>query len=110
MSVRGLKVLTVLVLAISCWLGINVNKAIAASCYQTHSHTVCLIDIKRSAKQFWNYRAVVSVDGVARSQEVYNCRDRQRVRTDGRVVPFETNGVGDLICRKLYRPARSPLQ
>ncbi|MBF2077363.1 MAG: hypothetical protein IGR76_02290 [Synechococcales cyanobacterium T60_A2020_003] len=91
-------------------LGIGMDRAIAVPCYQTDSHSICLVSVKRSAKQFWEYRAVVSMDGVQREQEVYNCRDRQRIQADGRVVAFEPDGAGEVICRKLYRPGRSPVQ
>lgn len=100
---RGLRILLVVSLVVLS-LGIGTGRAIAAPCYQTASHSVCLISVKRSAKQFWEYRAVVSVDGAPREQEVYNCRDRQRIQADGRVVPFESGGAGEVICRKLYRP------
>lgn len=61
-------------------------------------HLICILSIKRSAKNYWEYRAAVSIDQVARPIELYNCRDRLRVRQDGKVIPFQTNGAGTLIC------------
>ncbi|MEQ9484943.1 hypothetical protein [Coleofasciculus sp. F4-SAH-05] len=47
---------------------------------------------------YWQYRAAVSIDGVKRPVEIYNCRDRTRVRQDGVVVSFEPDGAGEFIC------------
>lgn len=66
-------------------------------------HVICIENIKRSAKNFWEYRAKVSVDGVKRKVEIYNCRERIRVQSDGTVVPFQPNGAGELICSLLNK-------
>lgn len=108
--VRSLGLVVLVVLSMSLMVVMDAEDAIAASCTTTSSHTICVNRIKRSAKQFWEYRAAVTVDGVDREVEVYNCRDRQRVNSEGRVVPFELGGAGEVICKMLYRPARSPLQ
>ncbi|MGP1386099.1 MAG: hypothetical protein ACTS2F_21250 [Thainema sp.] len=70
-------------------------------CRTVGEHEVCLLDVKRSAKNYWEYRAVVSVDGKQRPLEIYNCRQRIRIREDGTVVPFEAQGAGVLICKLL---------
>ena len=67
-------------------------------CRTVGDRAICILSIKRSAKNYWEYRVAVSVDGIARPIEIYNCRDRLRVRQDGKVVRFEPNGVGELIC------------
>ncbi len=71
----------------------------ASFCRNSNNHSICILSIKRSAKNYWEYRAAVSIDKVEQPIEVYNCRDRTRVRKDGIVVPFEPNGPGELICR-----------
>lgn len=71
-------------------------------CRKTAAHQVCVLDLRRSAKNYWEYRAVVSVDGVERLPEVYNCRDRLRVQQNGKTAPFEPDGAGAVIC-KLFR-------
>jgi hypothetical protein len=75
----------------------------ASFCRNSNNHSICILSIKRSAKNYWEYRAAVSVDGVERPIEVYNCRDRIRVRTDRTVVPFEPNSPGELICSFFQR-------
>lgn len=48
----------------------------ALKCQTIDHHRVCLESIKRSAKYFWQYRAVVSVDGQFRPEQRYDCRSR----------------------------------
>jgi len=72
--------------------------AFASFCRQSHDHRICILKIQRSAKYHWEYRATVSVDGVERATEVYNCRDRVKIQPDKTVVPFEAEGAGELIC------------
>jgi hypothetical protein len=61
-------------------------------------HQICIISINRSAKNYWEYRATVSVDGIKRPTEVYNCRERVKVQYDGTVLPFEQKDPGEMIC------------
>lgn len=64
---------------------------------------ICIVEIKRSAKNFWEYQAVVSIDGEIRPQEKYNCRDRFLIEKDGTVKSFDNNDVaGNLVC-SLYK-------
>jgi hypothetical protein len=87
-------------LGLALWLTVPLA-AEAALCRTTAEHTICILDIKRSAKNYWEYRAVVKVDREERPLELYNCRDRVRVRADGVTVPFVAHGAGDVICRTL---------
>jgi hypothetical protein len=75
----------------------------AASCRTLNDHIICILDIQRSAKNYWQYRASISIDGIAKPAEFYNCRDRHIVRKDGTRIKFEPNGIGNFICR-LYKP------
>ena len=77
----------------------------AAFCRTLNDHAICILQIKRSAKYHWEYRASVSIDGVARPVEIYNCRDRLWTRKDGRELRFEPNGAGDLICNLVNKRA-----
>ncbi|MFW6359617.1 MAG: hypothetical protein ACOC0N_10465 [Chroococcales cyanobacterium] len=70
----------------------------AAICQETGKHRICLGEIKRSAKYFWEYRASVTIDGQKVPRKVYNCRDRLRYDKKGNSVPFEQGGAGELIC------------
>ncbi len=81
--------------------------AAAVFCRTLGEQTVCILDVKRSAKNYWEYRAAVKVNDEERPIEIYNCRDRIRVRQDGITVPFQSNGAGELICRMLNRARQS---
>jgi hypothetical protein len=76
----------------------DARPAAASFCRDSHDHLICILTIKRSAKYHWEYRAAVSIDGVERPIEVYNCRDRIRIRQDGTIKSFEPDGAGELIC------------
>ena len=74
----------------------------AATCRQLGGHSFCLVTIKRSAKNYWEYRAVISVDGQKQPLEIYNCRDRTKIDHHKMIIPFADDGVGELVC-SLYR-------
>ncbi|NHC35730.1 hypothetical protein [Scytonema millei] len=71
--------------------------AVAGVCRTRDGHQICILSLQRSAKNYWEYRADVSIDGVKGDTEVYNCRDRVKVRKD-RVVAFRSGDPGDLVC------------
>lgn len=96
-----LKLISVLLL-LTLSLGIA-RPAQAFFCRNVHDHVICILTIKRSAKNYWEYRAAVSIDGITRPIEVYNCRDRVWVRQDGSIVPFEPNSPGEVICRFVHK-------
>ncbi|NJN86160.1 MAG: hypothetical protein HC881_07370 [Leptolyngbyaceae cyanobacterium SL_7_1] len=75
----------------------SIPKAIAAPCYPIQSHTICLLDIQRSAKNYWEYRVKISIDGVVQPVEIYNCRDRLRVSKQ-HSTPFLVHGIGEKVC------------
>ena len=93
--------LTLLIVCLN--LGLNSPAAHALYCRTVSGHEVCLVDVQRSAKNYWEYRAIVRIDGVEQPREVYNCRDRTKVQHDGRIVPFAPQGPGTLICQLLDR-------
>ncbi|QQE67017.1 hypothetical protein GFS31_37230 [Leptolyngbya sp. BL0902] len=64
---------------LAVWLAVAVmawpRPAVAAlKCQPLGAHRVCLESVKRSAKYFWQYQGVVSVDGTALPLETYDCR------------------------------------
>ncbi|MCU0533265.1 MAG: hypothetical protein MUD14_05140 [Hydrococcus sp. Prado102] len=70
----------------------------ASLCRKLSGNTICILNIKRSAKYHWQYQAMVSINGIERPMELYNCRDRFRIQDDGNIKDFEPNGAGKLIC------------
>jgi len=75
----------------------------AAFCRTYGGKSICILQIKRSAKNYWEYRASVSVDGVVLPVEIYDCRRRKKITQKGRAIPFERRGVGELICDVTHR-------
>jgi hypothetical protein len=74
------------------------SPAYASVCQNYDGHQVCILSINRSAKNYWEYRAIISVDGVKRPLEVYNCRQKIRIQQDGTVLPLANKDPGQLIC------------
>ncbi len=97
------KIQLVILLTFIMLLNINVQIAQASLCRQYGEEKICLLEVKRSAKKYWEYRAIVSVNGQVKPREIYNCRNKFRIQKDGNVVPFEQNGAGELICSILTR-------
>ncbi|MBD2777326.1 hypothetical protein ICL16_36080 [Iningainema sp. BLCCT55] len=79
-------------------LSFLVLPALASTCRNYQGHQICIISIDRSAKNYWEYRAAVSVDGVKSPVKVYKCRTQVKIEQDGTVVPFGQNDAGKLIC------------
>lgn len=94
------------------WLGFP-PIADAAMCGVRDGQEVCILRLKRSAKNYWEYRAKVSIDGKKQSDpEIYNCRDRTLTRKGKYPIPFKPDSPGELVCKifqkqiNTYRPSR----
>jgi hypothetical protein len=114
----GIRRMLAWVLVLGLCLGRRAGAAAApVFCRVVEGHSVCVMSLQRSAKNFWEYRAAVSVDGVVRPVEVYDCRDRStsqnenrlQPRADGKTVSFAKDVsftkdiLGAIVCR-LYKP------
>ncbi|WP_253274396.1 hypothetical protein [Myxosarcina sp. GI1] len=76
-------------------------------CRNIKGQKLCIVRIKRSAKNYWEYRTKVEIDGKRRVKEIYNCRDYaprtakgdRTVTRKGKVaIPFKPNSLGELVC------------
>ncbi|MBD2567707.1 hypothetical protein [Anabaena lutea] len=74
------------------------SPAWANVCHNYDGHEICILSIKRSAKKYWEYRAVVSVNGVKTPVEIYNCRAKFKLNKDGTFTQFRDNSPGEMIC------------
>ena len=97
-----LKIILILVLILINW-SIIIPSAKAQFCRQIKGHEVCIIKIKRSAKNYWEYRASVKIDQEIRPIEIYDCRRGHRVTQNGDIIPFKSDQIGELICSILKR-------
>ena len=95
--------------AIACFIALLLSFSLKASpaqgaiCRQLGEQQVCIVDIRRSAKYYWQYRVTLEVDGQTRPREIYNCRDRVRISSQGDRKVFQDQGLGDLICSLVQR-------
>ena len=101
-----------LLLLLISWFGF-VPAAHADMCRDRFGQKVCILKLKRSAKNYWEYRATVSLDGEKqRDKEIYNCRDRTLTRKGKYPIPFKANSPGELVCKtfqtrtNFYKPSR----
>lgn len=89
-------------IGLSIWL-VSVTPARADFCRQVDTQQICILDIKRSAKNYWQYQAMVSIDGVKQPAASYDCRDRLITDPDGNMSSFRSRKDGKIVC-SLYRP------
>ena len=76
--------------------------ASANFCRQLDHHQVCVKDIKRSAKKYWEYRASLTIDDRTTALEFYDCRHRFRIDETGETRRFQINDGSELVCQ-LYK-------
>jgi hypothetical protein len=78
----SLRVTTAFVLLIFLWAVVLPSEPARSGesvCRHYNHHEICVVSIKRSAKNYWEYLASVRVDGVKRPIERFDCRNRDRV-------------------------------
>lgn len=80
-----------------------VPPAEANFCRQFKDQKICILTIKRSAKNYWEYRASISINGKKTPVEIYNCRRQIKIKEDKTIEFFEPNGAGELICNTLEK-------
>ncbi|MEM9484490.1 MAG: hypothetical protein AAGA83_12445 [Cyanobacteria bacterium P01_F01_bin.116] len=85
--------LLALVLAMGLW-----TPAVQAAplCRTVGEHQVCILQITRSAKYYWEYRAVVKVDDKRRPMGRYSCRTGEYISRNGDHVPDDI--AAQVIC------------
>ncbi len=67
-------------------------------CRNIKGQKLCVVKIKRSAKNYWEYRTKIEIDGKQRVKEIYNCRNRTVTRRGKVAIPFKPNSLGELVC------------
>lgn len=90
------KIFTFILVILLCLL--ITYPAQAFTCRNYNGHQICILNIKRSAKNHWEYRASISIDGAKTPVEVYNCRQQIYTPNNGKVIPFGKDNAGTMIC------------
>jgi hypothetical protein len=81
--------------------------ATAAQCQSIAGQEVCVLNLRRSAKHYWEYWTLLSIDGVKQPERIYDCRVFAKGRSPN--IPPEltaetvkVESIGSLVCR-LYK-------
>ncbi len=85
------------------WLSPTVAQA--SICRSVDNQEICIVSIKRSAKNYWEYRASVRVDGVTKPVQIYDCRNQITVAKNKVLEPFEQDGSAAVVC-SFFKPPR----
>ena len=80
----------------------SVAPASAEFCRRVDGHRICILKIERSAKNYWQYQAMVSNDGITQPAASYDCRERLITDPDGNLSSFRSRKDGNIVC-SLYR-------
>jgi hypothetical protein len=94
-----------IILTIVTWQASSPPALAAPICRTIQDHDICILSIKRSAKNFWEYNAAVSIDGKRGPKENYNCRSHYKTLRNGSIEYFDKPSIGSLVC-KTYKPTR----
>lgn len=72
----------------------------AATCQSLTGKQVCIENIKRSAKYYWEYRVTLNIENQKQATRIYNCRDRYYTLPDRTQVYYQQNDpLARLVCR-----------
>lgn len=101
------QILTALLLVL-VWATCIALPANAAQCQTIAGQEVCILNLRRSAKNYWEYWAQLSINGTKQPERIYDCRvfARERSRNIPPELSAETvkaESIGSFVCR-LYRP------
>lgn len=77
----------------------------AATCRTIDDREICILSIKRSAKNYWEYRAKVQVDGEVKPIQVYDCRKKITIQDNKVLELFEQDGTAEAVC-SFFKPPR----
>ncbi|MGK7932470.1 MAG: hypothetical protein AB4041_13705 [Microcystaceae cyanobacterium] len=80
-----------------------IQPAYALPCYHYHGNEICILRLKRSAKNYWEYRGSAKLNGKLLPNTIYNCRNRIKIFKNGDKLPFQPDGVGEFICQAIAR-------
>jgi hypothetical protein len=96
--------LIALSLVLGCVMGFSNSAEAQPLCRNMAEHQVCVESIKRSAKYYWEYRVVVSVDGETRSAKRYDCRQlRSGVKETQSQIIANERSIQEFVCGLVER-------
>lgn len=93
-----------LILFVILWIAFTLPVQ-AATCRTVGEREICILSIKRSAKNYWEYRAKVQVDGEVKPIQIYDCRKKITVQDNKVLELFEQDGTAEVVC-SFFKPPR----
>ncbi|WP_404790061.1 hypothetical protein [Altericista sp. CCNU0014] len=89
------------------WIAAMALPAAAAQCQSIAGREVCVLNLRRSAKHYWEYWAQLSIDGIKQPERIYDCRVFSRgsssyIPPELTAETVKVESIGSLVCR-LYR-------
>ena len=102
----------ILILSSSLWLTSQQPLA-AKTCQKTFNqdspdHQICLLQIKRSAKNYWEYRVTLNIGDHQKVTRIYNCRQHSYWQANQAQVnqqdQTEQDQLEKYICRLYQKP------
>ncbi len=89
------------------WVAGIALPATAAQCQSIAGQEICVLNLRRSAKHYWEYWTLLSINGVKQPERTYDCRVFAKGRSPN--IPPEltaeivkVESIGSLVCR-LYK-------
>ncbi|MBE9013022.1 hypothetical protein IQ250_22745 [Pseudanabaenaceae cyanobacterium LEGE 13415] len=77
----------------------------ATTCRTLNNQEICILTIKRSAKNYWEYRAKVQINGEVRPMQVYDCRKKIAIQDNKVLELFEQDGTAEVVC-SFFKPPK----
>jgi hypothetical protein len=75
----------------------------AATCSVVDGQSVCIHNLQRSAKNYWEYRVQFKIAGIVQPIEIYDCLNRRKSTISGHWEPLVGNSQDALACRLFRR-------
>ncbi|MCU0552722.1 MAG: hypothetical protein MUC48_25615 [Leptolyngbya sp. Prado105] len=79
--------------------------ASADRCRTVDDREICIVSIRRSAKNYWEYRAIVRVNGEVKPLQIYDCRSKTTIQDNKVLEIFEQDGTAEAVC-SFFKPPR----
>lgn len=93
-----MKPVLLLIVVLLTWSNFLDLPALAKNCYDFQEHTICIINIERSAKYYWQYKVDLSIDEDKQQRTIYDCRQQTKRVKNRDFISFKSGDVGYFIC------------
>lgn len=93
-----------IILFVALWIALTLPVQ-AVTCRTVSDREVCILTIKRSAKNYWEYRAKVQIDGEVKPMQIYDCRTKTTIQNNKVLELFEQDGTAEVVC-SFFKPPR----